>query len=187
MNEKVNFCLTDLYSITADSYKDGCKPESLVDNELINNALRDGKGYNWLGGTRALIVFNSPHLINEIIDYTTQHWGNLYTTTTVYYSEDDSLELSSNLNEFPNVTLNYISDYSNGLSWKKNKIGWSSEQPIKIKRIMLTQESGNASFEFQVLGPLVHISETIKSTVLNAIKNHKLIQKHCLISNDAEQ
>lgn len=177
MSEKVNFCLTDLYSITADSYKDECKPSNLVDNELINNALRDGQGYNWYGGTKALIVFNSPHSINEILAYTTNYWGTAYTTTTVYYSEDDSLELNSDLSNFSNLSLNYISNYTNGLGWGKNKIGWSSEQYIKIKRIMLTQDTGNASFEFQVLGPLKPpVSTTIKSAVLNTIKNHELIQ-----------
>ena len=120
-------------SFSSDGYKDGCVPEN-----AINDSLANGKGYNWYGGTKLLIEYDNLYTLTHIGVYTTDNWGTSFTTATIYYSEDDSLTLDSDLSNFKSITI------STGATKEISK--------IKAKRVMLTKGTNNAVYEFRCFG-----------------------------------
>ncbi len=119
-------------SYEADSYDGGNEPLN-----AINDNMAQGNDSNWYGGTKLLVIFNTPSMVSQIGVYTTNNWGYAFTSATIYYSEDDSLTLSSNLNNFNKVTVQTESLRS---------------VDFKAKRIMLTKASNGAVYEFVANG-----------------------------------
>lgn len=70
---------------------------------------------------------------------TTSYWGTDFGEATIYYSEDDSLTLNSDLSQFKSIKV-------------KTQSMQTLPQEIKAKRVMLIKESGNAVYEFQCFG-----------------------------------
>lgn len=120
--------------IKCDGYSGENKPENVVDNSFA-----DGNGKNWYGGTKLLISYNTLSTITSIGVYTTDNWGKKMSSITLYYSEDDSLTLSSDLSKFNSISIE---------TDKKIIL----PEAIKTKRVLITKNSKEAVYEFQCLG-----------------------------------
>lgn len=81
-----------------------------IPENALNNSFLNGDGSNWYGGTKSL-----------------------------YYSEDDTLTLESNLLKFKSLTIE-----------ANKKI--ILPEPIKSKRFLLVKDTKNSVYEFQCLG-----------------------------------
>lgn len=133
-NNQTNLNQTNLKSFSADDSWDGCIPKNAIDGSM-----QDGRYRNWYGGTKLLIEYNKLSLITHMAVYTTNNWGNSFSNATIYYSQDDSLTLQSNLNEFKSINL-------------KTESKQFLEQVIQAKRIMLVKEETGAVYEFECYG-----------------------------------
>ncbi len=118
----------------ADGFSQGNNPINIIDDSMEN-----GNGKNWYGGTKFLLQYYFLSNINSIGVYTTNNWGTDFGEATIYYSEDDSLTLNSDLSQFKSIKV-------------KTQSMQTLPQEIKAKRVMLIKESGNAVYEFQCFG-----------------------------------
>ena len=133
-NSYTNLNNTNVKSFAADSWSGSNVPAN-----AINGIKKDGNGYNWYGGTKLLIEYNNISTIQNIGVYTTNNWGYSFDKATIYYSEDDSLTLESELTQFKSITVK-----TEGLQ--------SLSENIKAKRIILTKNEGEAVYEFECFG-----------------------------------
>ena len=130
----VNFNIANRKSFCADGFGQENRPENIIDDSM-----EKGNGKNWYGGTKFLLEYNNISTINGIAVYTTNNWGTDFGEATIYYSEDDSLTLNSDLSQFKSIKV-------------KTQSMQTLPQEIKAKRVMLIKESGNAVYEFQCFG-----------------------------------
>ena len=133
-NSYTNLNNTNVKSFAADSWSGSNVPAN-----AINGIKKDGNGYNWYGGTKLLIEYNNISTIQNIGVYTTNNWGYSFDEATIYYSEDDSLTLESELTQFNSITIN------------TERLEFLTEN-IKAKRIMLTKNNNEAVYEFECFG-----------------------------------
>ena len=133
-NSYTNLNITNVKAFEADSWSDINVPAN-----AINGSKTDGNGYNWYGGTKLLIEYNNVSAIEDIAVYTTNNWGKNFSEAKIYYSEDDSLTLESDLSQFESITVN------------TEKLEFLTEK-IKAKRIILTKNEGEAVYEFECFG-----------------------------------
>ena len=133
-NTKVNLNVSNRKSYSADGYDGGNVPEN-----AINDSMSYGNGSNWYGGTRLLVEYNSISKITETGVYTTDNWGYSFSPATIYYSDDDTLTLSSDLSSYSSVTVVTGSDKT-------------LSEPIIAKRVMLVKEFSHAVYEFKCNG-----------------------------------
>ena len=133
-NVRKNLNIENVKSYSADGYS-----ESNVPGNAIDDKMEDGNGKNWYGGTKLLIEYNSVSYFDEIGVYTTNNWGSRFNKATIYYSEDDSLNLNSDLSTFKSITVD---------TGKQNKL----PELIKAKRVMLVKEYEGAVYEFKCIG-----------------------------------
>ena len=112
----------------------GCVESNIVDGSYLS-----GRYINWYGGTKCLITYKSLCDISSMVVYTTGNWGWSFDKATIYYSDDDSLTLDSDLSNFNSITINTE-------SWQElNEI-------IQAKRVMLVKHENGAVYEFECLG-----------------------------------
>ena len=121
-------------SYSADGYSGSNVPEN-----AINGSMQNGNGLNWYGGTKLLIEYSNLSSIEAIGVYTTGNWGYAFSPATIYYTEDDSLTLTSDLTNVQSVTVTTESDQV-------------LSQPIKAKRVMLVKDTVHAVYEFTCFG-----------------------------------
>ncbi len=121
-------------SCTADGDDGHNIPENAVDGNMTN-----GNGYNWYEGTRLLVEYKSLSTIESVAVYTTDNWGYSFTQATIYYSEDDSLSLDSDLSQFKSIVVG---------TEKEVKLA----EDIKAKRVMLVKTNVQAVYEFKCFG-----------------------------------
>ena len=133
-NTKVNLNVSNRKSYLADGYDGGNVPEN-----AINDSMSNGNGSNWYGGTKPLVEYNSISKITEIGVYTTDNWGYSFSPATIYYSDDDTLTLTSDLSNYSSVTVATGSDKT-------------LSEPIIAKRVMLVKEYRHAVYEFKCNG-----------------------------------
>lgn len=132
--ERENLNIVNVKSYSADGYGQSNIPGNAIDNKMDY-----GNGRNWYGGTKMLIEYNSISYLDEIGVYTTDNWGVSFKKATIYYSEDDSLNLNSDLSKFKSITVD---------TEKQNKL----PELIKAKRVMLVKNHGEAVYEFKCIG-----------------------------------
>lgn len=133
-NVRKNLNIENVKSYSADGYS-----ESNVPGNAIDDKMDTGNGRNWYGGTKLLIEYNSVSYFDEIGVYTTDNWGISFNKAKIYYSEDDSLNLNSDLSTFKSITVD---------TGKQNKL----PELIKAKRVMLVKEYEGAVYEFKCIG-----------------------------------
>lgn len=126
-----NINITNRKAYEADDFSGGNVPLNAINGSMVN-----GNGYNWYGGTKLLVEYNSVTTIGSMAVYTTNNWGYAFGEATIYYSEDDSLTLNSDLNQFKSVKIATESEQK-------------LEQVVKAKRVMLVKEYGQAVYEFK--------------------------------------
>ena len=131
---KANFNIDNILSYEADNYSNSNVPENAIDGSM-----RNGNGYNWYGGTKLLIEYKTLSRIEDIGVYTTENWGYSFSTATIYYSNDDSLTLDSDLSNFNSIQVATESDVT-------------LDTPINAKRVMLVKTVDQAVYEFKALG-----------------------------------
>lgn len=129
-----NLNIINLKKIYYDGYSESNKPENAIDDSM-----NYGNGKNWYGGTKLLIEYENLASISAIGVYTTDIWGYAFSKAKLYYSDDDSLTLDSDLSKFPSITVDTEKDFT--LSSK-----------ITAKRIMLVKETKHAVYEFKCMG-----------------------------------
>ena len=132
--ERENLNIVNVKSYSADGYS-----ESNVPGNAIDDKMDTGNGRNWYGGTKLLIEYNSVSYFDEIGVYTTDNWGISFNKAKIYYSEDDSLNLNSDLSTFKSITVD---------TGKQNKL----PELIKAKRVMLVKDYQGAVYEFKCIG-----------------------------------
>lgn len=132
--EESNINQTNIKSYSSDGYLQNNVPGNALDNKMDN-----GNGRNWYGGTKLLVEYNKLSYINAIGVYTTNNWGYRFDNAIMYYSDDDSLTLESDLNKFKSVVIS-----------TENKYELSSI--IEAKRVLLLKGEGDAVYEFQCFG-----------------------------------
>ena len=149
-------------SYTADGDDGHNVPGNAVDGDMTN-----GNGHNWYEGTRLLVEYNSLSTIESIAVYTTDNWGYSFAQATIYYSEDDSLALDSDLSQFKSVV-----------------VGTEKEEPlsedIKAKRVMLVKTNVQAVYEFKCFG---FIGEK-KITILESMESMQKIAEKVASTGD---
>lgn len=140
-----NLNQSNIKSFEADGDADGCTP-----NHAIDGNMTAGKDYNWYGGTRLLIEYNTLSTIEAIGVYTTDNWGYAFSQATIYYSVDDSLVIDSDLTKFKSLVIDTESDIN-------------LNEKIKAKRVMLIKTQRQAVYEFRCLGKyqLLNISKLL--------------------------
>lgn len=110
------------------------KPENIIDGSKTT-----GNGHNWYDGTKCLITYNYISEISSIAVYDTEDWGNLFSNATIYYSNDDSLTLQSDLSQFDSISIR---------TGDKRTLA----NAINAKRIMLVKPQEGAVCEFECYG-----------------------------------
>ena len=131
---ETNVNLVNVKTCTADSYATGS-----VETNIIDGSMTTGQYHNWYGGTKCLIEYNTICEISAMGVYTTNNWGYSFGNARVYYSEDDSLTLQSDLSKFKSVSFS-------------TEAKRSLENTIIAKRVMLTKGTTEAVYEFQCFG-----------------------------------
>ena len=131
---KMNLNIDNIRSYEADGNSSSNIPENAIDGSMSN-----GKGRNWHGGTKLLIEYKTQSRIEDIGVYTTDNWGYSFSTATIYYSNDDTLTLDSDLSNFNSIQVATESDVT-------------LDTPINAKRIMLVKTVDQAVYEFKALG-----------------------------------
>ena len=133
-NTKVNLNVSNRKNYVADGSEGANVPGNALDGSMAA-----GNGSNWYSGTKLLVEYKSVSKITEIGVYTTDNWGYSFSPATIYYSDDDTLTLSSNLSNYSSVTVNTGSDIV-------------LSEAIIAKRVMLVKESRHAVYEFKCNG-----------------------------------
>lgn len=113
-----------------------------VESNIVDGAYLSGRYINWYGGTKCLITYKSLCDISSMAVYCTGdggQWGYPASNVTIYYSDDDSLTLESDLNNFNSVTVSTE-------SWQE------LNEVIHAKRVMLTKNDTTMICEFECLG-----------------------------------